>query len=487
MKRYLLNVSLLLVFTLCFFGLRYFAHLQHYAMEDELLAIGNNMMYSIEELWWAPDFTHPPLWYILMDLPTHFLGLEYGIFYYRLINVSLLFLLISLSVYFFRDLGRKLLFIYFSLFSSNLYLVYVTFQHRMYALVIGIAILYSLYWFKLINGQHDRLSNKHFFALGVVAGLGFLVNYSMLWIIPIWPLVFLFNKTTNKLKWRQIFWFCFAAMLSVCWFIPTFISNIYESVDKNQWSPEFNLLNLSHMFGNYFGFVPLREHMGSVNSFFVLFAALLGLLTFMVFVNKKWIKYLPALFALSTSLIAYLLTVKITGNSLLYARTSITFVVVFYLLIAFHIASLWRSYVIRIIFFTMVILQATQFVIYFFPTQQNGDDYNFFANYKHNPISHFSSYRFIEGSCLVTIPNWNTTAANYFLSKKVSIIQANMLPIRSVTNSVFSCAHVYILEQESIGEPYLQTEYDKFQIDRQNLQMLVNFKNQNLYILPAGI
>src|SRR5688572_3196366 len=148
---------------------RYYAHLQYDAMEDEILAIGNNLIFTPQELLFAPDFTHPGLWYALMDAPADYLGVTHGIFYHRAIQVLIMVLGICFVVwYFHKKLPWPFLMGVIALFLTNVAIIHITFQYRMYSLVLCMTLFYSLYWFVILK-ENRQATFKESIGLAVLA------------------------------------------------------------------------------------------------------------------------------------------------------------------------------------------------------------------------------------------------------------------------------------------------------------------------------
>lgn len=477
-KNNLISIFTFVAFSFVFFAPRYFSHSQYDALEDEILAIGNNQMNSVDKLIFAPDFTHPQIWYILMDLPTTILGLDHGIFYYRLIQVIILFCsLIFIYFYFKTKLTKDFLISFYLLFLSNIYLVHLTTQHRMYSLVLSVAIFYSFYWYDLIKNDKDKFY-KNFITSSLIAALGFFINYSMIWIIPVWPLAYLlYRKNFDSLK--KILVFSLVFLGSISWFIPTFIVNSTKSIVLNQWASDLTLTNALQLFGNYFGLIPIQEKLNLVNPLLI---PLIFLITLFVNKVKKSGKapFISKIFIASVfSLFLFLLTVYITKNSLLYPRPSITLIVAFYTIFAIGFSLLNKS---RIFIYILLVFQLSQHALYYFQDREFSLSY-FFVDYKKNTISYFKDYSFLEKSCLIPIPNWNTNAAKFFLQGVVEIIPVDRINYSQVKGSLEPCSNSYLLEQQSIDATIIEDHRQKFFNDEFEYQFLENFENQNLYLL----
>lgn len=470
------------ILIISFFVPRYFAHLQYDALEDEILAIGNNLTYSIGNLFSAPDFTHPPLWYILMDYPTQVLGLSHGIFYYRLIQVLILFFIIIFTLIFFqKKLPQRFLFTFFALFLSNVYLVHITSQHRMYAMVLGIAIFYSFYWYFLIKSEANK-SLKNFSFLGLIAAIGFFTNYSIVWLLPIWPLSYLFYKK-NYHSFKSFVVFFTTFFISTLWFIPFFIKNVNKSVAVNQWAAQLNFLNVFMMIENYFGFSSMLKNFYKLNDLFFPFIFLFLVLIFLKIKNCKLNYFRIMSFFTLLFLIVFIWTVSFTGNSLLYPRTSITLVVAFYVLIADAVTNKKH---IKLIFGLLIILQVINFFFYFNQDKYFSKNYSFFNNYKRNPISFFKKYPFVANSCLVSVPNWNVTINKFFLGKHVRVVASNQMTDNEVLNEIEKCSLVYVLEQSSVNREDIDEYYQSLFKNNFQLKLINSFGNQDLYILEKN-
>lgn len=478
-KRFLLFVLIFIIFCGVFFIPRYLGHLQYDALEDELLAIGNNSMYPISKLVFAPDFTHPPLWYILMDYPTSILGLNHGIFYYRLIQVSSLFCLIIFTLfYFYKKLSDKFLFTFFTLFLSNIYLVHLTTQHRMYAMVIGISVFYSFYWYHLIKNSNDK-SFKHFIFLGFIAAFGFLVNYSIVWLISVWPLAYLFYKR-GFYSFKRLAAFFLTFVLLTAWFIPIFIRNANKSIALNQWAPDFNFINIMQMVNNYFGFIPMKDELSRTNPLAIIFLFLILALIFLKKTKRnQQISHIAILISTLMIFLVFLIAAYLTKNSLLYPRTAITLVVVFYILISDCLNNIKYF---KVIFILLILLQASQFLLYFNQEKNFSKNY-FFTDYNKNTVNYFNRYNFLENSCIVVAPSWNITAAKFFLSKKVKVILPSELNSEKVGKGTPYCSQIYLLVQISVEKKVIEEQIDIVLQGNYTFELVHSFENQKLYIL----
>ncbi|MBU0974841.1 hypothetical protein KKD03_04030 [Patescibacteria group bacterium] len=471
------------LFLVLFFLPRYLAHSQYDALEDEILAIDNNMIYSASEQLLAPDFTHPPLWYLLMEYPTKLLALEHGIGYYRSIQVLILFFgLVFSTGYFWRKIPHKFILIFLLLFLTNVELIHLTSQHRMYSLVLSFGVFYALYWFYLIKYKKDK-KWQDFFTVGIIASLGFFTNYSMIWLIPIFPIAYLISSESEilKLRIKNLFIFTITFFVSISWFIPTFIKNSLISINANQWTFDFNIYNVFQLFVNYFGIIPVQKDLGKISIYAVVFIVILVLIVLgQLFLNKEnSIKRI--FFTSAISFIFFLLTVFITGNSLLYPRTAICLVLAFYVLITCAFGSFKYS---RVLVFLIAMLQLSQFLLYFNQDDSFSNGY-FFMDYRIHPIHYFVDYNFPQKSCLVVIPVWNYRATKYFLEDVVQVKSASIFEVEDSIkfSKTKDCASFYFLEQFSIGESRLKQQYKKFLPFDIERVLLDEHENQKLYLM----
>lgn len=485
MKKFFKKYSrffLFFLFVAALFIPRYFAHLEHDAIEDEILSIDLNKVNSWYGFFFSPDISHPGFWYMLMELPTYFLDINHGIFYYRLIQVVILFVLLSLSIFYFRNkFSKSFLTIFLTLFLTNVYLVHVTFQHRMYALVLGIAVFYSLYWYYLIKKDKTSFSLKTSVFLGLVAALGFLSNFSMAWIVPLWPLAyFLYKRNLPAFKTA-----CFSSitfLLSISWYMPHFFKSTAWSIEANQWAPELNVKNIFEMVGNLLGFIPMHTDLNKLNVLVVPFL-LLFILMIVWFLFKKKNKYI--LYVVASLLIFFsffVLAVYLTDNSLLYARTVITFAIIFYIIVA-DICST-NSKTMELIVFAMVILQVSQFFVYFADHRKTDGVYYLF-DYRNHPIAYFQNFHFEKNSCILPIPYWNELSLKYYLGKKVQVIRTYSLSADELNESVKGCSKVYALDQLSVdrNRDAIKGMYQTISEMHLSKQLLDNNNDQNLYLL----
>ncbi len=469
------------LFAVLLFVPRYFAHLEHDTIEDEILSIDINNIYSFRDFFFSPDISHPGFWYMLMEIPTHFLGIIHGIFYYRLIQVVILFVLLSFSIFYFKNkLPKSFLFIFLTLFLTNVYFVHITFQHRMYSLVLGIAVFYSLFWYYLIKKNHD-FSMKTSIFLGLIASLGFFSNFSMVWIIPLWPLAYFLYKRSLP-AFKTAFFSSATFLLSISWFMPKFVKNAEYSIAVNQWAPPLNFQNTLEMIGNFFGIIPRYFDLNKLN---ILVIPFLILFVFMIIwlSNKKKNQYiLSVVISLAIFFLFFILAVYLTDRSLLYARTSITFAIIFYIIIA-DIYAL-NSKLIKSIVYVMIVFQISQFFIYF--ADHKKTDYMYYLfDYRHHPVAYFANYNFEKNSCIIPMPYWNYLSLRYFLGQKVKVI-----PIYNSSNNLLreetkDCSVIYMLNQTSVDKNRedLQVYYQIFSDSNSNKKFVDKNNDQSLYIL----
>lgn len=470
------------VFTLLFFVPRYFAHLQYQALEDEILAIWNNVMYNFSELLLVPDFTHPPLWYLLMDIPTQLIGTERGIFYYRLIQVLILFVLLSATAFYFRKrLNKSLIVTFLILFLTNIYLVHVTSQHRMYAVVLGLSAMYSFAWLHVLEkGLLD--SKRWLIALGAIAGLAILINFSAVWNIALWPALSIFYvRQSLKNKLKQLFYFALPFIVLTAGFYPIFWRNAQISVEANQWASPLNLNNVLQVVGSFFGLLlrlsDLNQHnFLVVPVLFAFFATFFYTFSKTKLADKKILFLLMPFILLSFT--AYLFLVWITENSLLYARPIISLVVPIYILIALmSIKNPFGKYLAIFI----VLAQLSQSIIYFFPTSSKFFEGYDLYNYRVNSIAYFDDFNFKPRDCLLPLPHWNYMAANFFFGKRVQVIDAWFFyEIKKTKPNFDACNDIYILEQFSVQNYEFEKLYS-FLFEDSSINLLDTYENQHFY------
>lgn len=465
------KIKFVLIFLLFFIGFfipRYFAHLQYDATGDEILSIMFIKNNSLKDLLLAPDYVHPGLWYASMNSLVQALDINHGIFYYRFFQVMILFSSIVFSFFFFyKKLSRNFLIIFFILFLSNVYLVHLTMQFRMYAAVIGVSIFYSLYWYDLIS-DNSKKSYKHFILLALVGSLGFFINYSIFWIIPIWPtLYFLHKKDKHSIKQVLIFFISF--LISISWFISIFIRNISMGISKNQWAPELNLINTLEMVGTYFGLIP-KIFSNEIN--FLVFPFIILLFLLNIFQKKSSVKlfFIP----LTIVFFSFICIVFLTGNSLLYARTTIPIVVTIYI---FMTDAFYKNKYAKFIVFLLVFFQLSQFVVYFFPHKNFAKSYDSF-NYHLHPINYFTNRVFEDDSCLITIPDWNKLSAKYFFKDKMKVIDVTETDLKNR-----SCSKIYVLDQTSTSRDLKSWQFKKIDEMGYKLDLVDRYDDQDLYTL----
>ncbi len=255
----------------------------HDPMEDEFLSVMFSRDVNLKDLLLkAPDYVHPGLWYALMKAPILLIGFDNSIFVYRSMQVLILFFCLVFSFFYFKKkLTPQFLFAFFILFLSNIYLVHLSIQYRMFAMLIGVAIIYSLFWFELIKNKR-KLSYGNVTFLSTIAILGFFTDYSMIWIIPLWPLIYLLNKKGNK-DFKKILFFISIFLLGVAWFIPIFFGNIQKSLSDNGWLLPHTAKNTISLLLNSFGLIPVQD----INKLNFLVFPYLSLLIFMIYIISE--------------------------------------------------------------------------------------------------------------------------------------------------------------------------------------------------------
>lgn len=473
------KLVLAVIFTFAFFVPRYFAHLRYDALEDEILAIRNNIWFSPLEFIRAPDYTHPGFWYILMELPTKILGLSHGIFYYRLLQTLILFFFIVLALFYFKKkLSKTFLSIFFILFLANIYLAHLTVQHRMYALVLGISIVYSFYWIFLLK-RPTLLSVKESISLALFAALGFFTNYSIIWLLPIWPLTYFLQRISISVV-KKLTLFAMVLFGAVSWFVPIFLKNTAASIAINQWALSLTSRNVTQLFGNYFGIVSKNLYMTEEVNWIVFpfLCIFLILVTWAIFIKKNpYIKYL--FFSLCLALSFFILAVHQTGNSILYARTTVPIIVVFYVLIA-EIFVLGNKYI-KAAVIILIAMQLSQFLLYFSPNEKFEKEYHLF-DYRENTLGHFKTYTFPPESCLISVPEWNEFSAQFFLGNSVQIISTDHIDPEDIYKEIETCPIVYVLDQTSVDRGVIYNYYLKVFGNIPKMQLIAEYENQALFV-----
>lgn len=470
--------ALFVLLVLVFFVPRYFSNLRYDALEDEILAIENNQKFSAIRFITAPDFTHPGFWYVLMELPTKILDINYGIFYYRLIQSLILFVLIIISLFYFKNkLPKTFLLLFYCFFLSNIYLVHLTIQHRMYALVLGISILYSFYWLFLTKREKD-ISIKEATIMGFLAALGFFTNYSFIWLLPIWPLAYFLHRRTTFVFKRMVLFIAVLFSL-ISWFIPIFIRNTSISIAGNQWTLPLTLRNVLQLIGNYFGLISRNLYTQEVNWIvFPFFFILISIVLWKTLTRKDiYLKYLISSVLLLFSF--FILAVYLTGNSLLYARTTIPFIVVLYAIISDIFVS--GNEYIKSMVLVLIIMQISQFFIYFSPNEKFYREYHLF-DYKVNTLGYFKDYGFVKNSCLVPVPEWNTTIAEFFLRDHVKVIRTNSISPSELLQQISFCPRVYLIDQTSVNRDIVNRFYIEAFGEIPKMKLIEKYENQSLFI-----
>ncbi len=475
MKKNWRETLILMILSLLFFVPRYFAHLQYDALEDEILAIDFNQSFSLKELLQCPDPAHPMIWYLIMEAPTAFLGINNGIFYYRLIQVMLLFITIICIYLFYRKENYSFLIAFFLLLFSNISIVHLSFQHRMFGLTISFSIIYSFYWFFILkNNLKIKFANVLFLSLFAI--LLFFTSYSSVWLIPIWPLTYLlYKKNFSSLKIFMQFFLIF--FFGICWFLPTFFKNVAITIIGNQWAPDVNIFNFFELFANYFGMLMVYTPEKTYNSFIIpFFIVLFFIMCHSMFCSKNQSLTKSLLFSTTLSLIFFVILSKITGNRLFYPRTSFPILIPFYIIITLFFTE--KNKFSNLVFSLFIVIQISQFPLYFMLLDTK-KIYSVF-NYTKHPISFFYEFSFPSNSCLFTIPSWNYLQAKYFLGSVVKILDTDSF-LRNESN--YECDNIYLLDQFSVDRKVVYQ--DLFQIQEMGYDAFLksSHDNQNLYLL----
>jgi hypothetical protein len=315
--------------------------------------------------------------------------------------------------------------------------------------------------------------------MGLIAALAFFINYSAIWIIPIWPLAYIFYKR-NYITVKNLLVFSFTFLTLTSWFIPIFIKNASLSIEVNQWASDLNFINAFQMFNNYFGLIPMNEELARANPLSIPFLVLFFILIFYKSFSKSKHSYSRAIFfATLISFSLFLLTIYLTKNSLLYPRPAITLIIAFYVLIADALSRIKYS---KVIFSLLILMQSCQFILYFNQYQEFSKNY-FFTDYRTSTIGYFKDFSFSEDSCLIIFPNWNTTAAKFFLSKEVRVVLSNEMKYEQILPDTEKCTETYILDQFSVDEQVLKAQHLAVLGEGYNVSLVDNYENQNLYIL----
>lgn len=481
LKRFarLKSIIIFIFFCLAFFIPRYFAHLQYEPLEDEFLSIMFSLDFSLKNLMFPSDNTHPGLWYAVMKLPTTlFVYHERSMFYFRLIQILFLLSCLLISYFCFRKkLANNFFLIIFSLLLSNLYLVHITFQNRMFALLLGIAFIYSMIWYEIIKNKKN-LTLRRISLLAIIALLGFFTDYSMIWLIPFWPITYLFINH-DLVNFKKVALFFSLLLIGVSWFIPIFLSNIEKSFTDNSWIPDFNFKNAIELLGNIFGLIPRYSYLNQlnimVNQLIIIFLFIFSKILF----QRNSQKHLKGmLLAVIIIFILFLLLNIFFNNRIFYNRSVFPISILIYFIIADFFQNNLKSLVAKFIVYLLIAIQISQFVLYFFPKLPIAEDYVRF-NYRQHPMSNFQNYNFAKDSFLLTIPDWNYTSARYFLSSKVQVIRSSELEkISSVPNRD---GEIYVIDQISIDRNRVKNDCD--QILRLGYEFVSLKKNENQELL----
>lgn len=472
--KYFIPFFILILFA---FITRYFAHLQFDAMEDEILSIDFNTSYSWRILLKAPDPSHPPLWYLLMEFPTKIFAINNGILPYRLIQIFTFFILLLISVILMikNKISTVFLLVFLTLILSNVHLTHLSIEHRMYALTIGLGIFYSFFWYLIIK-KNIQLSKKYFVYLLIITYIFFFTTYSSVWIIIIWPTVYLFQNFNLKTV-QKILLFFVIFFSTISWFLPTLFNNFKNSVVDNQWAPVVNFSNTIELIGQYFGLLSVNGNGFNkvLNPIVIPFILLFAIIIIYYFKNKKdnLSKYLFV-----SILISFLLFVLIsffTGKRLFYSRTSITIVFVIYILLAGIYVK--GDKLLKIGISILIILQLSQFLIYFFLLETKLP-YSVF-NYPIHPVSKFQKYNFNFTDCLISLPRWNYLSSQYYLGDLVKVIEIDDF----FSDEIDNCNEIFLLDQTSVDRSAIAKDLSLIKQKGFVLDVVLTYDNQALYQL----
>lgn len=447
-------------------------------MEDEILSINFNTSFSWRELLKAPDPSHPPLWYLLMEFPTKTFAINNGILPYRLIQIFTFFVLLLVSVILMIKNKTSTVFVlvFLTLILSNVHLTHLSIEHRMYALSIGLGIFYSFFWYLIIK-KNIKLSKKYFVYLLIITNIFFFTTYSSVWIIIIWPTVYLFlNFNLKTVKKILLFFVIFFSTIS--WFLPILFNNFKNSVAENQWAPQVNFSNTLELIGQYFGLLSVNGNGFNkvLNPIVVPFVLLFTAIIIYYFIKNKKDNLPKYLFiSLLISFLLFILISFFTGRRLFYSRTSITIVLVIYVLLAEIYVKGDR--LIKISTLILILLQLSQFFIYFFLVNTKLP-YSVF-NYPVHPMSKFQNYHFNSNDCLTSLPRWNYLSSQYYLGDLVRVLEIDEL----FSDEVDSCNEIFLLDQISVDRNVIAIDLSLIKQKGFVLNRVLVYDNQALYQL----
>jgi len=307
---------------------------------------------------------------------------------------------------------------------------------------IAAGITYSFFWYFLINKKWQA-NKKNLFCLLCLTLFFFFTNYNSIWIIPIWPMVYL-SLNFNWHNFKKIIYFFTSFLIGISWFLPTFFKNLQSSVGGNQWAPEVSFFNSIELVGEYFGLLLAKVPAETLNPAVLPFIALFTFVIIYSFISMKN-KFPKALLAYTMlSFFLFIIVSFLTGRRLFYSRTSITIVIALYILLAEIFTHGDR--LIKLCISILVALQFSQFFIYFSLVKTTISYYVVF-NYQVHPMSKFQDYGFTSSDCLATLPRWNYRQAQYYLADFLTVIETEDLLNGASTNS---CKNLFLLDQSSV-------------------------------------
>lgn len=427
------------------FFLRLLSTFQFDFAEDEVFALEYNQVNSVSQLVKAPDFSHPPLWYLAMD---PLVSLDWAPFELQLLQTLCFCICLLLSFILLENYSLKLRFLFLFILSINPFLIHYTAQFRMYSSVIGVALVtYS--WFLRIVEQYATQKKapnfKEFAVFSVLMAVGLMLDYSFFWLSLFLTLFTVFSWLKEKQKiWVTLLSTVIVSGILDLWFLPYFWKNLFTAAGANQWTPLVSFKNFLLVIGDLLGFF----NNSSLVSLFVISVGVVLLLGILFYLRKNIIQL--QFFALSGVIGLFVLLSYFFPHSFFYARVCVTLVIPLTFLFAYMIERCWqrkgRSLLFPLFFFTLMALSIADYFgllahLHF------AEQPNYYWDFHKTPIHSVLDITFPEKSCLLVIPDWtySTVLFNSTYIRNLSVLNSKK------SNDVAGCLHIYYLEQMTVS------------------------------------
>ncbi len=424
--------------------------------EDEIFALEFNQVHSFTGLITAPDFDHPPLWYMAMD---PLVDLKPSVFTLRFVQILIFTSAIGISFWLLSPFPLRYRVLPLGWLALNPYVIHLTAGYLMYASVLG-ATLISFSWVLRIlwrNQQHRiEPSKRELVGLSLLMAVGLLFDYSF-FLFSCFLLVFAgLGWIQNKSRiWRVLLGSVVLSGLFDIWYLPIFWKNLFLTAHANQWAPVPSLKEFVLLLGDLFGFVDNLDFKWLFVNGLLIVASLL-VIALLLEKSKKRKSPFPFLLnqwiALGGMIAAFVVLCVSFQNSFFYARVCFTFIVpITFTLIFSVIPYLKKNMFLSAVFFLFIFLTAFSFFDYY----RNTDFY--YWDFHANPVKMLLNQSFPTGSCLFTTPDWiySSVVANMPAQSNVRLMRPK------VEEDVQSCVNYYYIDQTTILEKPRRTSLQK--------------------------